>query len=59
MRGAKTSVFLASADEVEGISGKYFDKCKAKKSSKVSYIEEDQKQLWETTEDMIKSIQIN
>ena len=59
MRGAKTSVFLASADEVENISGKYFDKCKAKKSSKVSYIEKDQKQLWATTEDMIKSIQTN
>ena len=59
MRGAKTSVFLASADEVENISGKYFDKCKAKKSSKVSYIVKDQKQLWETTEDMIKSIQTN
>ena len=38
MRGAKTSVFLASADEVENISGKYFDKCKAKKTYKVSYI---------------------
>ena len=59
MMGAKTSVFLASADEVENISGKYFDKCKAKKSSKVSYIVKDQKQLWETTEDMIKSIQTN
>ena len=59
MRGAKTSVFLASADEVENISGKYFDKYKAKKSSIVSYIEKDQKQLWETTEDMIKSIQTN
>ena len=59
MMGAKTSVFLASADEVENISGKYFDKCKAKKSSKVSYIENDQKQLWETTGDMIKSIQTN
>ena len=59
MRGAKTSVFLASADEVKNISGKYFDKCKAKKSSKVSYIEKDQKQLWATTEDMIKSIQTN
>ena len=59
MRGAKTSVFLASADEVKNISGKYFDKYKAKKSSKVSYIEKDQKQLWATTEDMIKSIQTN
>ena len=59
MRGAKTSVFLASADEVENISGKYFDKCKAKKSAIVSYIEKDQKQLWATTEDMIKSIQTN
>jgi NAD(P)-dependent dehydrogenase (short-subunit alcohol dehydrogenase family) len=58
-KGAQTSVYLASSEDVSGVSGKYFYKCKAIKSSKVSYIEEDQKQLWETTEDMIKSIQIN
>jgi len=28
--GAKTSVYLASSDDVKGVSGKYFDKCMLK-----------------------------
>ena len=59
VKGAKTSVYLSSSDDVAGISGKYFDKCKAVQSSKASYIEEDQKQLWEATEELIDSLQIN
>ncbi len=34
--GARTSVFLASSVEVEGVSGKYFTNCRAKPSSEVS-----------------------
>jgi retinol dehydrogenase 12 len=48
--GAKTSVYLASSPEVDGVSGKYFAKSKAKQSSKVSYDEADQKRLWEISE---------
>ena len=59
VKGAKTSVYLSSSDDVAGISGKYFDKCKAVQSSKASYIEEDQKKLWEATEELIDSLQIN
>jgi NAD(P)-dependent dehydrogenase (short-subunit alcohol dehydrogenase family) len=44
--GADTSVYLASSDEVKGISGKYWDKRKVKKSSKRSYIKEDAQRLW-------------
>ena len=44
--GAETSVYLASSDEVKGISGKYWDKLKPKKSSKQSMNKEDAARLW-------------
>jgi NAD(P)-dependent dehydrogenase (short-subunit alcohol dehydrogenase family) len=44
--GAKTSVYLASSEDVEGISGKYWDKCKPKRSSKRSHNEKDAVELW-------------
>lgn len=44
--GALTSIYLASSEEVKGISGKYWDKCKPKKSSKRSMIKEDAQKLW-------------
>lgn len=44
--GAATSIYLASAEDVKGISGKYWDKSKIKKSSKRSYIKEDAQRLW-------------
>ena len=59
VKGARTSVYLSSSDDVAGISGKYFYKCKAVQSSKVSYIEEDQKKLWDATKELINSLQIN
>ena len=50
--GAKTSIFLASAEEAKGESGKYWDKCKAKPSSKNSYIEDDAARLWEISKNL-------
>lgn len=44
--GAKTSIYLASSDEVKGQSGMYWDKCKPKASSKLSYNEKDAEKLW-------------
>jgi NAD(P)-dependent dehydrogenase (short-subunit alcohol dehydrogenase family) len=46
-QGSRTSVYLASSAEVEGVSGKYFDKCKAVSSNKVSYDEASWSRLWE------------
>jgi len=48
--GAKTQVYLASSPEVEGVTGKYFDKCKPKKSSPESYDEAMAARLWEISE---------
>ena len=52
--GAETSIFLASSPEVEGITGKYFTKKKAKPSSKDSYNEEYAKRLWEISKELTK-----
>jgi NAD(P)-dependent dehydrogenase (short-subunit alcohol dehydrogenase family) len=44
--GASTSIFLASSEEAKGISGKYWDKSKTKKSSRRSYNKDDSSRLW-------------
>jgi len=45
--GAKTSIYLASSDEVENVSGKYFVKCRPTSSSPDSYDEPLARRLWE------------
>jgi NAD(P)-dependent dehydrogenase (short-subunit alcohol dehydrogenase family) len=51
--GAKTSVYLASSSEVEGISGKYFDKSKSVRSSDESYDQNVMDRLWEESEKIL------
>jgi NAD(P)-dependent dehydrogenase (short-subunit alcohol dehydrogenase family) len=51
--GAETSVFLASAPEVEGASGEYFEDKAAKRSSDESYDEKKALALWDTTSRML------
>ena len=50
--GAKTSIYLASSPEVEGVTGKYFDKQKAVKSTAATYDEEMASRLWQISEEM-------
>jgi NAD(P)-dependent dehydrogenase (short-subunit alcohol dehydrogenase family) len=52
-QGAQTSIYLASSPEVEHVSGTYFTKSKAVASSKASYDEQKQQQLWQITEALI------
>lgn len=49
-QGAQTSIYLATSPEVEGVSGKYFVKSKAVKSSDASYDETAWKRLWAVSE---------
>lgn len=49
-KGARTSVYLATSPEVEGISGKYFINMKESRSSEESYNQEIARRLWETSE---------
>ena len=52
-KGAETSVYLASSDEVKGLTGKCFARKKETKTCPVSYDEELQKRLWSKTESML------
>jgi NAD(P)-dependent dehydrogenase (short-subunit alcohol dehydrogenase family) len=51
-QGADTIVYLASSTEVEGITGKYWEKRKQIASSPASYDEATQKRLWEVSAQM-------
>jgi len=51
--GAKTSVYLASSPEVAGVSGKYFYRCKPKRSSSASYDQQAQERLWVLSAEMV------
>jgi NAD(P)-dependent dehydrogenase (short-subunit alcohol dehydrogenase family) len=54
-QGAATSIYVASSPEVEGVSGKYFDKCKPVTSSKESYDVEIAAKLWNTSAELVES----
>ncbi len=46
-RGAQTSLYVATAPEIEQITGRYFVKCKPVPSSSQSYDEALQQRVWE------------
>jgi NAD(P)-dependent dehydrogenase (short-subunit alcohol dehydrogenase family) len=48
--GAKTSVYLATSEEVKETTAEYFADCKPKKSSALSYDKELARELWEYSE---------
>ena len=50
-KGARTSVFLASSPEVEGVSGKYFDKCRERRPSAEALAEGAPERLWAISEE--------
>ena len=54
--GADSSIYLSTSDEVKGVSGKYFFKCKEIKSSRASYNQEDWKKVWDLCEDYKKKL---
>ncbi len=45
-KGAETAVYVASAPDLEGVTGQYFSKKKKAKSSAASYDEATAKRLW-------------
>jgi NAD(P)-dependent dehydrogenase (short-subunit alcohol dehydrogenase family) len=51
--GAKTSIYLASSPEIEGITGKYFIKSIPVRSAPISYDETLQRQLWEESAKLV------
>ncbi len=51
--GAETSVYLATAPELEGVSGRYFDRMQEKSPGKTAQDEEAAQRLWEVSERLI------
>jgi NAD(P)-dependent dehydrogenase (short-subunit alcohol dehydrogenase family) len=52
-KGARTSVYLASSPEVEGVSGRYFAKCKEKTPKPQALDAEAARRLWSVSEAMV------
>jgi hypothetical protein len=52
--GAQTSIYLAASPEVAGVSGKYFDRCKAVEPAKAAKDDEAARRLWEVSEAMTR-----
>ena len=52
-RGAETSIYLASALEVDGVSGGYFVNRKPKKSGQDSYDTAAQRRLWQVSGELV------
>lgn len=50
--GAQTSLYLASSPQVEGVTGQYFAKCKAVRSSAISYDASIARRLWDRSLEM-------
>ena len=50
--GARTSVHLATSADVAGVSGRYFDECRATASSPASHDEEVGRRLWDMSESL-------
>lgn len=51
-RGARTSIYLASSPEVEGVTEKYFARRRQQKSSEASHNEEAGRRLWEISAEL-------
>jgi NAD(P)-dependent dehydrogenase (short-subunit alcohol dehydrogenase family) len=51
-KGARTQVWLSSAPEVEGVTGKYFDKCKERAPNKAALETGAPERLWAISEEL-------
>jgi NAD(P)-dependent dehydrogenase (short-subunit alcohol dehydrogenase family) len=52
-KGARTSIYLASSPEVDGVSGQYFVKCKARTPRKWARDPEAARRLWQVSEELV------
>lgn len=53
--GARTSVFVASATELAGVTGRYFDDCREKDPSRAAQDEEVAGRLWRVSEQLTRT----
>ncbi|EFN53158.1 hypothetical protein CHLNCDRAFT_26048 [Chlorella variabilis] len=52
-QGAQTSIYLASSPEVEGVTGKYYNKCRPETSSSESYDATVAARLWDVSAELV------
>jgi len=52
-KGARTSVYLASSPEVDGVSGQYFVKCRPRTPRKWARDPEAARRLWSVSEELV------
>ncbi len=52
-KGARTSVYLASSPEVDGVSGEYFVKCKARQPRRWARDPEAAARLWQVSAELV------
>jgi NAD(P)-dependent dehydrogenase (short-subunit alcohol dehydrogenase family) len=52
-KGARTSVYLASSPEVEGVSGEYFVRCKPRRPRRWAQDAEAAQRLWQVSEELV------
>ncbi|CAK8684001.1 retinol dehydrogenase 14-like [Clavelina lepadiformis] len=54
-QGAQTSIYCSVAPELEGVSGKYFNKCEEETLASHALSDCDAKKLWEVSEELCKA----
>ena len=50
--GAKTSIYVATSNDIEGVTGEYFEKCAIKDVSKKCKDLEFQRKFWQLSEEL-------
>lgn len=56
-QGAATTCYVGLNPQLKGVTGKYFADCNVEKTSKAARSDELAKQLWDFSEELIKSAQ--
>ena len=51
-KGAETSIYLCSSEEVKGVTGEYFVDCKIKSVTEAAKSDNNAKKLWEISRKM-------
>lgn len=57
-KGARTSIYVASSPDVEGVSGKYFIKCRERPTSKVAQDPQAAQRLWAISDELVGLSQV-
>jgi NAD(P)-dependent dehydrogenase (short-subunit alcohol dehydrogenase family) len=54
--GARTSIYVATAPELEGATGRYFDRVREARPSRATTDEEAARRLWDRSQEMIDAV---